>query len=180
MTPTITVRQTSDVSAAIQQAFKKLNAGQVLVGIPEDKAARKAAEEDNQMSNAAIYYVQEYGSPKIHVPARASLIPGIQATLKEIIELLKDAGREALRGNASAVTVNFNKIGLLAVNSVRAKFVDNDWPALAPATLAARRRIGGKMPRKKKGKPAPAARRSNPLIVTGQLRKAITHVIREK
>lgn len=176
MAPTIQVRQTLDKTAAMREAIRALDAGRVLAGIPEDKDARRDA--DTPIGNAAIGYIQENGSPANNIPARPFVRPGIKAVLVEVRELLRAGAREALRGNAGGVTTAFNKIGLLAVNSIRAKFVDNDWAPLADSTLAQRGRIGGKMPKKKRGEAREMPRRPNPLIVTGQLRKAITYVIR--
>lgn len=180
MTPAIKVTQIADRSAAIKQAFKALDGNRVLVGIPEDKSQRQADADGTMppIGNAAIGYIQEHGSPANNIPARAFLVPGLRKVVAETVNLLRDSARQALAGNPGVVTTNFNKIGLLAVNSVRAMFVDNDWAPLAPATLAARARIGGKPPKKRKGQPAPMPKRSNPLINTSQLRKAITYVVR--
>jgi hypothetical protein len=174
--PQIRVRQTSDNTAAMRRAFRELDANRVLAGIPEDKDARR--DEGAPIGNAAIGYIQENGSPANNIPERPFVRPGIKDVLSEVRELLRTGAREALRGNAGGVTTAFNKIGLLAVNSIRAKFVDNDWAPLADSTLAARGRIGGKMPKKKRGQAREMPRRPNPLIVTGQLRKAISYVIR--
>jgi hypothetical protein len=60
--------------------------------------------------------------------------------------------------------------------------VDNDWPALADSTLA--KKIGevknadGKVI--KKGKTRAQTGAINPLILSGQLRKSITYVVRKK
>lgn len=180
MNPTISVTQTIDRSAAIKQAFKALDGHRVLVGIPEDKSQRQADADGTMppIGNAAIGYIQEHGSPANNIPGRAFLEPGLQKIVGDVVDLLRDSARQALAGNPGGVMTNFNKIGLLAVNSVRAMFVDNDWAPLKPATLAARARIGGKPPKRRKGQPAPMPKRANPLINTSQLRKAITYVIR--
>lgn len=180
MKPTITVTQIVDRTAAIKQAFKALDSNRVLVGIPEDKGARRPDADGTMppIGNAAIGYIQEHGSPANNIPARAFLIPGLKQVTVDAVDLLRDSAKQALAGNPGAVMTNFNKIGLLAVNAVRAKFADNDWAPLAPATLAARARIGGRAPKKRKGQPAPPPKRSNPLINTSQLRKAITYVVR--
>jgi hypothetical protein len=174
--PQIRVRQTIDNTAAMRHAFRELDASRVLAGIPDDKDARGG--DDAPIGNAAIGYIQETGSPAANIPARPFVKPGIKTILPEVRDLLRGAAREALRGNTGGVITAFNKIGLLAVNSIRAKFVDNDWAPLADSTLAARGRIGGKMPKKKRGQAREMPRRPNPLIVTGQLRKAISYVIR--
>jgi hypothetical protein len=177
MKPAISVKQMRDNSAAIKQAFKALQTQHVLVGIPEDKSARKA-EDGAPIGNAALGYIAEHGSPANNIPARPLLRPGIKSILPDARELLRDAARQAAHGNAGAVMTNFNKIGLLAVNAVRAMFVANDWAPLSSKTLEARSRKENMGQRRKKGQALPPPRRSNPLIVTGQLRKAITYVVR--
>lgn len=177
MTPTISVKQMRDSSAAIKQALKVLETHRVLVGIPEDKSARKA-EDGAPIGNAALGYIEENGSPANNIPARPFLRPGIKSILADARELLRDSARQALHGNGGAAMTNFNKIGLLAVNAVRAIFVSNDWAPLAPATLEARSRKENLGKRRKPGQTLPPPRRSNPLIVTGQLRKALTYVVR--
>ena len=81
-----------------------------------------------------------------------------------------------------------NKIGLLGQNAVRARFVNNDWPPLAESTLdyqALQKDEDGVVLTDKKGKAKRKKSRRerervNPLIDTGQLRKAHTYVVRKK
>lgn len=175
MKPVIRVQQTLDRSAVIRQAMKQLCDQEVLVGIPGEKAAR-----EGEMDNATIGYIQEHGSPEANIPGRPFLLPGIKKALPQTIPLLRHAAKEALRGNIAGVTTAFNKAGMIAVNFVRGMFVDNDWTPLKNATLADRARAEGwKGPRRKKGE-TPTPKRSNPLLFTGQLRKAISYVVRRK
>lgn len=173
MNPTIKVTQMRDQSAAIKQAFKALEKEDVLVGIPSDTAAR-----GDGFSNAEIAYVQENGSPVNNIPARAFLRPGIEKYLPEAIVQLKDAAGHALRGNVAAVRQKLGKIGVEATNSVKAMFTANDWPALSEGTLRQRAARQAKSDRAGGKKPGKKLRRANPLIDSGQLRRAITYVIR--
>ncbi len=81
-----------------------------------------------------------------------------------------------------------NKVGMLAQNAVRAKFQDNDWPPLAHNTLTRQPLLKddlGKVIKDKKGNPKKGKSRLeqgkiNPLLVTGQLMKSHTYVIRKR
>lgn len=192
MKPVVSVKQTSDRGALMRRGLDMLTRQEVLVGIPADESAR----DGEPVSNAVIGYVQEHGSPAQNIPARPFLRPGIGAVQPEVATLLGEAAGDGLRGNPAGVTANLTKIGLLAVNAVRARFASNDWPALAPETLAARwrqenqekvRQKAGdnavpeksKAPRRKKGESG-KPKRTNPLVFWGQLRNAITYVIRRR
>lgn len=175
MKPVLNVRQTLDRGAALKRAMDLLTGTDVLVGIPDDAGQR---EEDGPVGNAVIGYVHEYGSPDQNIPPRPFLVPGIAAVQDGVAAELRVGAQAALRGNAAGVTAAQTRIGLLAVKAVQTRFLDNDWPALAPATLAARRRAlakkkGQRKPRK--GTPHP---RPNPLFDTAQLQRAVTYVLR--
>ncbi|WP_413207766.1 hypothetical protein [Rhodospirillum sp. A1_3_36] len=183
MIPDITVQGPSqrEMEARVKRTMTLLKGSELLVGIPAEENTR----EGEPIGNAAIGYIQEFGAPEAGIPARAFLYPGMKAAAKDITDLLADAARAALRGDAGGVMAGFHAAGQVAVNAVTARFVDNDWPALADATLAARWRAenpadpvpeGGKRKHRKAGKPA----RSNPLIFRGALRNAITYVIRRR
>lgn len=193
MRPTFNVKQTLNQSALMMKALEALESQRVLVGVPEDKAARGQEEEGAAMTNATLAYIASNGSEAAGIPSRPFLEPGIKKVQGPVVVILRSAAKEALKGNLAGVESNLNKAGLVAVNSVRGMFVDNDWPELAPATLAARERAekgpmmkAGKngilkqtRPRRQKGEVA-TPKRSNPLIFTGQLRKAVTFVVRRK
>lgn len=175
ITPQIKVRQTLDRAALMHRAAQMLRDHHVLVGIPEDKDARKDGE---PIGNAAIGYIQEHGSPAQNIPARAFLKPGINDILPQAKERLAEGARAALRGNLAGVMSNLNAIGVLGQNAVRARFVNNDWPPLAEATLDAR--IRRQAPNKKKKDRPTKAARPNPLIDKGFLRRAISYVVRKR
>lgn len=170
----IGVRQVMDRTGSLSKAVRKLTEQDVLVGIPADKTSREANEsgEPDGVTNAFLGYIHEHGAPANNLPARPALIPGIKAVQADAAELLKGAAKSALEGNEGAVDAALNKIGLLAQNSVRARFVDNDWPPLSEATLNKRPHPGAKT-RLERGA-------INPLIDSGQLRKAYTYVIRKR
>lgn len=155
----ITKDHLEDVLKSINSLVKE----QTLVGIPADHAARH--EEGEPINNAAIGYIEEFGSPANNIPARPSLIPGVEAAKPEIIKQLRKGVDGALEGRLDAGEKALHRAGIVAVNSVRAKINEGIPPPLAPATIAARKRRG------RTG--------TKPLIDTGQFRNAITYVLRK-
>lgn len=184
MKPSLSVKQVFNNAAEIRKALKALTEQDVYIGIPAEKAGREAA----GMNNASLGYIHEFGAPAAGIPARPHLIPGIEDIVPEAVVLLKSAAQKALAGNAGAVETSLNKIGILGQNAVRARFVDNDWPPLQDATLdyqALKKDEDGTVQTDKKGNPKRKKsrrerERTNPLIDTGQLRKAYTYIIRKR
>lgn len=179
----IGVTCTVDRSKDLEASLKLLASREVLVGIPAAKGQRKAEPgEDAAMTNAEIGYIQETGSPARNIPARPFLIPGIRKARETIVAQLRAAGKAALDGNERGVLTALNKAGLLGQNAVRNMFVDNEWPALAESTLDKRtpatRGENGKLLRR--GKSRRERGNINPLILSGQLRKAISYIVQKR
>jgi hypothetical protein len=185
MKPTLTVRQTLNNVAGLRKAVAALTEQDVYVGIPADHTNREGAQ---GISNAELGYIHEFGAPANNLPARAALLPGIRAIQDDAAALLKDAAASALAGKPGAVETALNKIGLLGQNSVRARFVDNDWAPLSDRTLDYRPLkkddTGAVMTDKKGNAQRKKSRRErgniNPLLDSGQLRKAYTYVLRQR
>jgi hypothetical protein len=106
-------------------------------------------------------YIQAHGSPLWNVPPRPIIEPAIEAHRQELAELLRQALVNALE--ARPFIQELRKAGMKGQNVTRAWFVDprNKWPPNSPRTIA------------EKGS-------DRPLIDTGELRKSITFVIRDK
>lgn len=157
--------ETKSNTAQFRKALELLLKREVLVGIPAANAARDPEPgETTTATNALIGYVMEYGSPAQNIPARPFLHPGV-ANAREGIELhMKKAGQLALRGKQDEIGQELEKVGLIAAASVQKKITDGPFQPLKPATLAARRRRGRTGDR--------------PLVDTGQLRRAITYIVR--
>lgn len=177
------VRLKADHSRKLEEALKVLTEQKVLVGIPADKAARQPEPgEEGGITNAELGYIHENGSPAHNVPARPTLAPGVRKAKDKIVDQLRAAGKAALDGNKAGVMTALNKAGIIGANSVRAQFVDGDLAPLAESTLAKRtgtvRGEDGKI--LKKGKTRAESGAINPLILTGQLRKAVTYVVRKE
>ncbi|MDE1905293.1 MAG: hypothetical protein KGH75_02425 [Rhodospirillales bacterium] len=147
-------------------AINELAMQDVLIGVPAMKTQRDPEPgEPAGITNAAVGYIQEFGSPASNIPARPFLIPGVKAAQKEVADRLKAAAQGAMTFKPTQVRQNMMAAGLIAQNSVRKTLTDGiGYAPLAEATLAARRRRGRTGTR--------------PLVDTGQLRNAITYVIR--
>lgn len=174
-----------DKSRNLEASLGTLASLEVLVGIPTDKGARKADPADpdgGAMTNAQLGYIHETGSPTRNIPARPFLKPGVRKARKAITDQLRAAALAALDGNEGGVRTAYNKAGLIAQNSARAQFVDGDLAPLAESTLDKRtgtvRGEDGKII--KTGKTRRETGAVNPLILTGQLRKSITYVVRRR
>ena len=176
--------------SSLGAATRDLVRQRLLVGIPDTTAERKPepGETGTPPSNAVIAYTMEFGDPDRNIPARPFLDPGIDAVRDKIADALKTAGSEVLTGNAGAVERGFAKAGLVAVSSVQAKITDGPFAPLSQRTIEARARRGRKGARQflklqAQGTPDDILQSAGlvaPLVDTGQLRRAITFVIRDK
>lgn len=154
---------TKDKAKKVLSAITSLPHRDVLVGIPESNSGRDAGE---PIANAALLWIHEHGAPEANIPARPSLLPGIRDAQPQITNYLKQAGQAALKGDTARVDRVLHAVGLTAVNSVRRKIQMGPFIPLAPATIAARQARG------RTG--------TKPLLDTGQMRNAITYVLRDK
>lgn len=133
---------------------------EVLVGIPKERNASHGG-----ITNAELLYIHTNGSPVNGIPARPTVEPGITEpeTLPVIQKLLGEGMKQAVTGNISAAKVSYKKAGIVGENASKAVFGSAKLVPLKPATVA----------RRKKNSAAP-------LVDTGVLRNAVTHVIRSK
>lgn len=164
MNPTLTV--TTDFTKDFNNILKKFKRDAVLVGIPETEAARKPdAENPTPINNATLLAINEFGSPANNIPARPVLKLGIRKAQPEIIEAFRDGAKRALSGGRDALSYAYNRAGIVASVSVK-KVINSQEGIKEPsdATLLARKRRGFKG--------------TKALIVTGQMRNAITYVVK--
>lgn len=155
-----------DRVAQVLKGLKELSETKVLVGIPSTKAMRQ----DEPITNAAIGYINEHGSPEANIPARPHMVPGIRSVKDQIVGMMLKAGRFALDGQASKVRATLNAVGSVASNAVKAKLTAGLTPPLAQSTIA------GRMRRHKNRKDT----NPKPLIDTGKYLRAITWVLRKR
>lgn len=114
-------------------------------------------------SKAHSLYIQAHGSPLWQAPPRPVLEPAVEAYKAPIGAELAKASRAALNGDAVGAERALNLAGMVAQNAARGWFEDarNGWAPNAPSTI------------KRKGS-------DSPLIDTGEMRKAIVYVVRDK
>lgn len=165
----ITVKEQENVEN-IAPAIRRIAKKRVLVGIPESGDDR---EDDSGIGNAAIGYINEFGSPLQGIHARPHLIPGIEAVLTQVQNGFRRALMEAFEGKFND-DAYLHRIGIVAVNSVHRIITHKIPPPLSQRTVNARRqRSKGSKYRRKAATPAQAT----PLIDTGNYYRNITHVI---
>ncbi len=156
----LTIR--TDAAQGILDALKTLANKDVLVGIPESKDER----DDGDIGNAAIGYINENGSPAQNIPPRPHLKPGVKSVEPDFLPHLKVAAQKALEGNAEGAVASLDRAGTVAANGVKRYITITGFTPLADATIANRLHRG---------------RTGNkPLIDTGEYRRSITHVVRDK
>ncbi len=155
---------TDDVAKLLATIRGLAAAGQVYVGIPDATDGRT----DGPIGNAAIGYINEFGSAAQGIPPRPFLGPGVDKVAAKCMDEQKKGIISSLTNfNPADVSRGQNRAGLMAQNSVRATITAGDgFEPLSAATLAARKR------RK--------VTRTKPLIDTGSLRTSITYVIRDE
>jgi hypothetical protein len=191
----ISVTKSIDTVNSLLARVHMLTENEVLVGVPQAQGARQ----QGVATNAMLAYVHEFGSPLRNIPPRPFLIPGIRKVSDQITARLVQAGRDVTTGRLRDPMVALNQVGMLARNSVVNEITDPAPPfvPLKPATVRARLRktAAGRRKLRTLGKLRAAtgwsgaqsnqaltewaeAGNIHPLIDTGQLRAAITYVIR--
>jgi hypothetical protein len=168
MKPTITINK--DMTKEFNDIIKKFKNDAVLIGIPEEDTARKKTDDDSPqpITNAALLAINEFGSTANNIPPRPVMAIGIRRAQNEIAEQYKKAVINAFKVGLNALDIYYNRAGIIASNSVKKVINDQDGiDGPAEATLLARLRR----------KPTPF-RGQKALIVTGQMRNAITYVVK--
>jgi hypothetical protein len=158
----IGVSQKQDRTEAMLNALGELVEWKVLVGVPAEKGPRQ----DGTLNNAARAYILNFGSPAANIPAREFMYSGIADAQDQINEYFRQIARKAIAGDRQGVEKGLHVVGLAAQNAVRARINSNLPPPLAERTIRERRARG--------------VTRTNTLVDTGQMRNAVTYVIRPK
>jgi len=131
-------------------------------GIREKSMIKEMQHDVDKMpySKAHELYVHEHGSPLWQSPPRPILEPAIDNSKDQVAELMKDAAMVALNGGD--ITPALNEVGMQGQNIAREWFTNpsNNWAPNSERTIA------------KKGS-------DKPLIDKGEMRKAISFVIKD-
>lgn len=187
----------TDKVKEFKKAVESLAGDDVFIGVVSAKNLRKGADDDDDefFGNAAIGYLNEFGSPAQNIPARPHLTPGVAMVRKQIAEELEAGAKAVFNGRPDAVKTSMARAGIIGVNSVRNYITaGTGFAPLSIVTLLLRKNrletgrgiegAGelGSIVRgaKAKGPPDVSGVRNKPLIDTGQYRNSITYVIRRK
>ncbi|MDQ0202482.1 hypothetical protein [Pectinatus haikarae] len=188
---TVSLQQNGS-TGSIRKLIENLSKKKVLVGIPQENAGRPDGDTINnaellyvqshgvrseemrqemtentdkgmKYSKAHSLYIKEHGSPMLNIPPRPVLEPAIESQKDIIGKQLAAASTAAIEKNPQAMEEALNKAGMLAESAAKGWFdnPENGWPPNAESTI------------KKKGS-------DHPLIDTGEMRKSITYVVRDK
>lgn len=158
--PKLTV--TSDFTGDFNKIIAKFKRDAVLVGIPAQETERK---EDAPINNATLLAINNFGSPANNIPPRPVMEIGIRDAQAEIANQFKLAAQGALTQGLAALSVAYNRAGLIASNSIKKAINSQEgFDGPSEATLAIRESQGFKG--------------TKALIVTGQMRNAITYVVK--
>ena len=178
----VEIVKTADKTSKIFQALDFLTKKDVLIGVPQEKSSR----EGQKITNAELAYIHSNGSPIRNIPARPFLEPSIQQpdTKEKIQKEFKQAINEVLQGNKDNIEKHLQRAGIIASGAAKNWFTnpENNWSPLAQSTLKAKIRKFKKNHKTKYKKLISEGLEPEftPLIDTGELRKSITYVIRDK
>lgn len=181
MRPNVTL-QTKDHLPEVEARLKRIAGDRVLVGIPEDKTARKAG----AITNAQLMYIHTNGSSLRGIPPRPDIEPALMAedNRRRITMLLGRAAQAELSGDHQLALDILGRAGLTGANAAKRWFTDprNGWAANKRATIIRKaRRLRGQTARefaKAVASGEDLSQYDTPLIDTAQLRRAITFIVR--
>lgn len=162
--PTLTV--TKDFTKDLFELVGRFKKDSVVVGIPQADDSRE--NEDGEIGNAQILAMNHFGSEANNIPPRQPLFTGIRNAKEDIAIQFKKMAQVALKKGLSSLNQGYERAGMIAANSVK-QVINTQEDIVPPAesTLSARKYLT------KTGFKGVKA-----LLVTGQMRNAITSVLR--
>lgn len=177
----------------VRRSLELLASVEILVGFPEDTTARDEDPNDDPdsrgITNAALGYIHDNGSPEANIPARPFMVPAMQEAEKDVEKGLSGAMRQAMRGDAHTMEQALIATGLKVKLAIQNKINEGIPPPLSDRTLQKRARRGknssiaraAQMELDRRGKGYdPLMVLAKPLIETAQMRNAVNFVIRAK
>lgn len=153
---------TADFTDDFNKIVKSFKRDAVLIGIPEEKGKR----DDNALiNNATLLAINNFGSPINNIPPRPVMSIGIKKAQDAIAEQFKLAVQNSFSQGVSSLNTYYNRAGIIASNSVKTAINSQDGiDGPAESTLKSRK--------------AKHFSGTKALIVTGQMRNAITYVLK--
>lgn len=186
---------TADKLADLRLALRDLAQHEVLVGFPDETADRREDTGDmkagkavlgdkSEITNAALGYVHDKGAPEVNIPARPFMIPGIQSVEGKVADQLLGIAKAVLKDPQVDVAARMHRPGITASLGIKRKINEGIEPPLSDRTLRERARKGREgalweLAWRKAGAPA-GTELAKPLVDTGQLRNAVTYVVRKR
>jgi hypothetical protein len=176
---------TADEMVAFTKALKEMQAKSVLAGFPREEEEPKDADGNPEpITNAALGYIHNTGSPEQNIPARPFMVEGIENVGDKIASGMESAGISALDGDPQGVEAALHAVGLTAQIGIQNKINDGPFEPLADSTLKARARRGRQGAQDELDRRAAGEDRgvesARPLVDTGQLHDAVTYVVRKE
>lgn len=158
-----TFKVTEDRTKELLKIIASFKNDSVLVGIPQEGSART---DDTPIGNAALLFINNFGSPVNNIPARPVMDVGIRMAQPAIAAEFKKAVQNALTKGLSSLAQYYERAGIIASNSVKRAINDQiDIAPPADSTL--------------KGRKSKGFMGNKALMVTGQLRNSITYVVQK-
>lgn len=179
------VKLTKNGLPDLMAKLEALTRQRVLVGFPADDQ-NSLRKEDTAITNASLAYIHDNGAPEANIPARPFMREGIRAAETSIANQLWSTAKKVVKpeGTTAEIDAGLSATGIRAVNGIRARINEGIPPPLSDRTIAARAargRKGALWEQAWRAAGAPAGTDlAKPLIDTGQLRNAVTYVIRKK
>lgn len=165
----ILIDRVNEVNAAIAD----LASHRVMVGFPESTGDRRPEDgKPSPIENTDLAYIHDNGVPEAGIPQREFMRPGIERCQPQLNQWFMVAGKAALKGERFKMIDAFNGAGLTAVSSIRAKIEQGPFTPLKQSTIRARKR-------EHPSRVGDSSANTKPLQDTGQLRNAVTYVIRK-
>lgn len=143
---------------SILDSVRSLTHKELMVGVPEDETLRQ----QGVLTNAYLAFIHENGAPAQNIPARPFLRPGMEAALPKVAEELTAAIK--IPFSMGNFDMCLDRAGTLAVSSIQLVITSSVPPPLSPRTLEERKARGNQS--------------TATLVDTGQMRRAITYVVR--
>jgi hypothetical protein len=179
----------------LRQAIRTLVGHEVLVGFPDETADRRddtgtmshgkaVLGAASEITNAALGYIHDNGAPDENIPARPFMIPGIESVADKVAQRLFMVAKAQLTTPSLDPIAGLHSVGIVAVTGIKRKINEGIPPPLSDRTLRARARKGRtgaswELAWRAAGAPE-GTELAKPLIDTGQLRNAISYVVRER
>lgn len=189
------LKVTADKLADLKSALRDLATYEVLVGFPDETADRREDTGDmkgskavlgakSDITNAALGYIHDKGAPEVNIPARPFMIPGIASVEDRLADQLLGVAKAVLKDPGLDVMARLQRPGITASLGIKRKINEGIEPPLSDRTLRERARKGREgalweLAWRQAGAPA-GTELAKPLIDTGQLRNAVTYVVRKR